>query len=1568
MPKIPPRVGKKTINQMKSKLHALGVTLVLLLFHSFWNTGQAQTTINTNLAGSTSIAGHVITFGVNNTNSAPINIDQILNYHVPANNGQTWTLWYTATQLTGAPTIAAPAWTQVATGAPVTVTVAAIVPIITGLSLIIPGNTIYRFAIVRNGGTTVNYSSTSSPQTYSAGGVDLLTAANPLSQTYTGAFPSPTTTPRSICGGIVWSFAAPCVSPPTGGNASASNLTPCANSNVTLTNSGHTNGTGQTYQWETSPTLAGPYTPIPGGTTPNYNINVGLTSAYYQLAITCNSMTTTSVPVLLTVPALYPGGTYTINSVLPTGGGNFASFSDAAAAINCGIAGPIVLNVSPGTYTNDKFYLDSTVGGSPTNTITINGNGATLSGNSIDANNRAVLRLNGADYVSVNNLNIISTSTGTTQYGFGVQLLAGADFNSFTNCAILVDSITASTNYGPIVISGSVSTQTTSESNCDNNSFTGNIISGGYYSTVLYGNAAAPLVNGNTFTNNSLRNFYFYGFYIYGSNGTVMEGNDISRPNRTNTTTFAGIIFSGLNRNALFNRNVIHNAFDAMPTNTSAAYAIYSSSSDGSSGNANIISNNLVHDINHAGVTYGIYNVGSDYYNYYHNTISLDNIAATSSTETRGIFQTTAATGLDFKNNIISVTRGGNGIKHGIYMATAGTTWTASNNDYYVAGGGFNYIGNQNAATDYATLAAWQAATSKDAGSLDVAPLFGAGSYVPTNTALDNMGISVGITTDLSNAARSATTPDIGAYEFTPPACSGVPLTPTATINGSASAAICMNISAGLALQGYSVGGGISYQWYSSPVGQNNWSVIPGATNPIVNVPVTGPLDYRAIVTCGANTATSNTVTSSVNPFYLCYCSPLTGVVLQTSTGTNYTTNVAIVNTPLNSSVAMTPGGYTQANFGIATNTATLFQGTTYTINVTQSTASANSEIWIDWDQSGTFDVSEYSALTMTGTVSSATFTVPLTAVTGLTGLRVRTAFQVAPLFTASGACANQSLSREIEDYVITVLPAPTCVAPTGLVSGGATTTDITVNWTASVSAPVLGYEYYYSTANVAPTATTTPSGSVAQGVTTATITGLNSGTPYYVWVRSSCGGNDYSIWAGPLSTNTLLTNDEASGAIPVAVNPDYDCGLVTTGTTIGASQSADPAPSCNATGINDDVWYSFTATNTDHRITIYGMTQIVGVALYTGSIGSLTQVPAACGASTVATTASNVYVTGLSVGITYYARVFTTLATAVTSNFTICVGTAPAAPPINDPCTNAIDISNQQPLLGSMGGATQTQAPCNAQPLANDVWYSFTTGTVGGNVTITGITTYADIVMEAFSGICGSLTPISACVDAPAIGTETFTVAVAASTTYYIRVYGFNVNPLDQGTFIIQVVGTPLAIKLADISATNVGSRNRIDWSTISETLGDRFDIQTSTDGRNYVTLATIEGKGGPSVYSYWHETPVTGRNYYRLYMKDASGNGSYSREVTAVVKENKGFTVTAHPNPVADNLQVSTSGNQGANPSISVVDITGKVVATIGITGTTTEIDMRGLAKGVYSIRYIDETQAQTIKVVKQ
>ncbi|MBA5247331.1 fibronectin type III domain-containing protein [Marnyiella aurantia] len=101
----------------------------------------------------------------------------------------------------------------------------------------------------------------------------------------------------------------------------------------------------------------------------------------------------------------------------------------------------------------------------------------------------------------------------------------------------------------------------------------------------------------------------------------------------------------------------------------------------------------------------------------------------------------------------------------------------------------------------------------------------------------------------------------------------------------------------------------------------------------------------------------------------------------------------------------------------------------------------------------------------------------------------------------------------------------PTCYAPTTIALGAVGLNAAQIDWTASAQVPAMGYEIYFNTTGVAPDASTVLDGSnsvsVAAGSLSGTISGLTSGTQYYVWVRGKCSATDSSNWSSVLSFAT---------------------------------------------------------------------------------------------------------------------------------------------------------------------------------------------------------------------------------------------------------------------------------------------------------------------------------------------------------------------------------------------------------------------------------------------------------------
>ncbi|HTN45124.1 MAG TPA: T9SS type A sorting domain-containing protein [Flavipsychrobacter sp.] len=559
----------------------------------------------------------------------------------------------------------------------------------------------------------------------------------------------------------------PCTSPPVPGNAIVSNPTPCPGASVTLNLQNNSMGSGQTYQWESSGSPTGPWmieaTGLLGAA---YSVTPSAGTTYYRAQVTCGASTTTSSVTSLTV-ATPMSGTYTINATQPASGTNFQSFGAALGALTCaGISGAVQIDVAVGSGPyNEQAIIGSVAGASASTPIIINGNGETIAFTSTVSATRPTILLDGAKFVTLNNLNI--AANGTT-YGWGVHLTNDADNDTIKNCTITIASAsTTAANTGGIVVSGS-GTSITTAGNSDDIVILNNTIKGGYQGVILRGATATPLLN-NKIIGNTIQDQYGFGIQaLYTTNSQISE-NDISRPLRTTTaTTFAGIELGTGNSQAVVSSNKIHATHTAMTTQSGAAYGIHLNGSDAGVGQENLIFNNLIYNFNSTtGIQNGLRNTGSDGAFFYHNTVVHDASGSTAG-DTYPFYQTTTAANIDVRNNIFYVTRSGSGVKHCLYFNDNASTIISDNNVLYMnAPAGTNYIGRANG-TSHATMNAWQG-TGFDLSGSDQNPLFqneAVADYTPTNSVINNIGIPLAsVTVDINNATRSTVSPDPGAFE-----------------------------------------------------------------------------------------------------------------------------------------------------------------------------------------------------------------------------------------------------------------------------------------------------------------------------------------------------------------------------------------------------------------------------------------------------------------------------------------------------------------------------------------------------------------------------------------------------------------------------------------------------------------------------------------------------------------------------------------------------------------------------------------------------------------------------------
>lgn len=246
--------------------------------------------------------------------------------------------------------------------------------------------------------------------------------------------------------------------------------------------------------------------------------------------------------------------------------------------------------------------------------------------------------------------------------------------------------------------------------------------------------------------------------------------------------------------------------------------------------------------------------------------------------------------------------------------------------------------------------------------------------------------------------------------------CAGIP-SPGNTISSLSN--LCTGGSVNLSLQNDTQGLGVSYQWQSSPDGNDPWTDF-GTDSDTQSAPVSADTYFRCVVTCGAESGTSTPALVTV--FYTaCQCDPNP---LCAANATNLTdeflTNVTFAGINNNS------GSTGYSDFRCFQGLVNAGQTYPFSADVTNGSATQFTEtvrVYIDWNQNNVFDTGETfdmgiipvpggGTLPFTGSI-----TVPLTATPGLTHLRVIQRFSTYHPLTGCGTFTF----GEVEDYWLLV-------------------------------------------------------------------------------------------------------------------------------------------------------------------------------------------------------------------------------------------------------------------------------------------------------------------------------------------------------------------------------------------------------------------------------------------------------------------------------------------------------------------------------------------------------------------
>lgn len=204
----------------------------------------------------------------------------------------------------------------------------------------------------------------------------------------------------------------------------------------------------------------------------------------------------------------------------------------------------------------------------------------------------------------------------------------------------------------------------------------------------------------------------------------------------------------------------------------------------------------------------------------------------------------------------------------------------------------------------------------------------------------------------------------------------------------------------------------------------------------------------------------------------------------------------------------------------------------------------------------------------------------------------------------------------------------------------------------------------------------------------------------------------------------------------------------------------------------------------------------------------------------------------------------------------------------------------------------------------------------------------------------------------------------------WYVEVFdGVNTTTGPVWTFTTPA-NSPLPVNLINFTAkTENNDKVKISWTTTYERNNSHFEVQRSTDGINFNTIASVPGVNNSNTlqhYSVYDYQPAKGVSFYQLKQVDNDQQFAYSG-IARVNISDAGNCIEIYPNPATG--KSFSIGLKNTSPGLIVVtiyDITGRLQMHQQFTATQNIIVNHHLPPGIYMVKVTGEGLNENKKLI--
>lgn len=187
-------------------------------------------------------------------------------------------------------------------------------------------------------------------------------------------------------------------------------------------------------------------------------------------------------------------------------------------------------------------------------------------------------------------------------------------------------------------------------------------------------------------------------------------------------------------------------------------------------------------------------------------------------------------------------------------------------------------------------------------------------------------------------------------------------------------------------------------------------------------------------------------------------------------------------------------------------------------------------------------------------------------------------------------------------------------------------------------------------------------------------------------------------------------------------------------------------------------------------------------------------------------------------------------------------------------------------------------------------------------------------------------------------------------------------------GPGVITITGSAiLPVGLNHFNAVLENGAVQLNWKTSYETNNKGFEVERSSDGKNWSKIGFISGHSTTNLendYSFIDPQPISAMNLYQLKQIDLDGNFTYSSIVKVNHAEQRNYSLLGNDGNGIIQLNMPKDREK---LELEILDFNGRILYAKTTTNGNQTLDISHFPVGMYLLHIKNATQSVTEKLIK-